>query len=449
MIIKLPSYVEAVFDRLTANMFECYIVGGCVRDAILHKEPHDWDITTNAKPSEIRDIFSDYHILDIGEKHGTITVIIEGYPVEITTYRSDGVYVDARHPESVSYVSNLKEDLERRDFTINAMAYNDEDGIIDYFNGQDDLKNKILRTVGDPDIRFNEDGLRILRALRFASVLNFSIEEATATSILANKLLLEKLSAERIREEFNKIITGENEDYILRRYRDVFAVFIPEIEQMFDYDQMNRYHNQDLYEHTLTVVKNVRPDLELRLAAFFHDIGKVSTAVIIDGEKCFYGHPIASREITESILQRMKYDKTTVNDVCILVERHLICGEFTNKSIKKLMNKTGEELFIKLLDLVEADKNSHASHNVFDKQGILDICAVIHKNKECFKLSDLKINGYDLIEMGFERDSTMKQVLTNILHLVMINELENDSEIIKKYVLEHREELKKKHTKEV
>ena len=232
--ISIPENVNSLISKLNNSGFEAYVVGGCVRDSLLGIEPNDWDITTSAKPDEIKSLFSDYQLIEVGEKHGTITVVIDYTPYEITTYRLDGAYSDNRRPDSVSFTSSLEEDLSRRDFTVNAMAYNDDNGLVDPFNGEIDLQYKALRCVGDPDKRFNEDALRILRALRFASTYNLSIEGTTSNSIVRNRLLLNNISAERIQNEFSKMLCGDNINLILRRYKDVISVFISKIVSTFE-----------------------------------------------------------------------------------------------------------------------------------------------------------------------------------------------------------------------
>lgn len=272
--ILAPEQVKAALHRLHENGFAAYAVGGCVRDSLLGKTPLDWDITTDACPEETERVFADCRLIETGLQHGTVTVLSDGMPLEITTFRVDGDYLDARHPESVSFTRNLKADLLRRDFTINTLCWNEQDGVVDLCGGLADLQNGILRAVGDPDCRFSEDALRILRGIRFASVLGFTIEAETAESILRNRQLLSKVAAERIRVEFSKLLCGKNAAAVLDRYREVIAVFIPEVRALFDCPQNTVYHCFDVYRHTLAALENTEPTEKMRLCMFFHDFGK-------------------------------------------------------------------------------------------------------------------------------------------------------------------------------
>ena len=274
MRLVLPYNARFIIDRLQQSGYSCYAVGGCVRDSILGREPSDWDFTTSALPEEIEAVFSDCRTLNFGKQFGTIGVILDNEQYEITTYRLDGEYSDARHPDAVSFSSSLRDDLSRRDFTVHAMAYNDTDGLIDFFNGQRDLEYGVIRCVGIATNRFAEDALRILRALRFAATLGFSIEPSTSDAIISGKKMLSAIANERIRDELLKLLCGEKVDFVLRRYRSVFAVFIPELVGTFDFEQNNKHHNRDVYRHTVASVKNIEPDPLLRTTMLFHDIGK-------------------------------------------------------------------------------------------------------------------------------------------------------------------------------
>jgi tRNA nucleotidyltransferase (CCA-adding enzyme) len=280
--INLPKEVEFIIDCLYKNGYEAYVVGGCVRDSILKLNPQDWDICTQAKPHEIIECFKEHKIIETGIKHGTVSVFLNGESYEITTYRVDGRYSDARHPDDVIFVSSLKEDLKRRDFTINAMAYNNKDGLVDYFGGYKDLSDKIIKCVGNCSIRFNEDSLRILRALRFVAKFDFEIEKKTSKAICENKELLNYLSAERIREELNKLLLSEGAEKILLDYPLVLSVFIPNIEATVGYDQKNPYHPYDIWTHIVKSVVSIKPDLILRLTMLFHDLGNPLCENIIE-----------------------------------------------------------------------------------------------------------------------------------------------------------------------
>ena len=284
----LPSYVTKALDILNQHGYEAFIVGGAVRDMLLKKEAHDFDITTSALPYQTKDAFQNFKTIETGFEHGTVTVLIDGFPLEITTYRVDGSYTDARHPDSVHFTASLKEDAARRDFTVNAMSYHPTEGIKDFFGGENDLKQGLIRAVGDPYRRFSEDALRILRAMRFASVLDFKIEEKTAIAMQERKNGLLKISAERIREELIKLICGKAARRILTEHKDVLAVIIPEIEPLFGFDQKNPHHDFDLWEHSLRVLEKAPELPHLRLAAFLHDIGKPCVFSLDESRFCVY-----------------------------------------------------------------------------------------------------------------------------------------------------------------
>ena len=268
MELNIVPQANKALNMLHNNGYEAYLVGGCIRDLVMDIVPKDWDITTNALPDDIINSFIEYKVLPTGIKHGTVTVIINDLPIEITTYRTEGQYTDGRRPDNVKFVSDLKEDLSRRDFTINALAY-DGLNLIDFFNAREDINNKLIRSIGDPNKRFNEDALRILRALRFSSVLGFNIDQLTKKAIFHNKALLNRISSERISSEFNKILTGENASKILEEYKGIIAVFIPEIEQTFSFKQNSPYHDLDVWQHTLKAIKHSEADLIVRLTLFF------------------------------------------------------------------------------------------------------------------------------------------------------------------------------------
>lgn len=274
MTMDMPKNVDTAINLLQSAGFEAYAVGGCVRDSLLGKTPNDWDITTSAKPEDMKSVFADFHCIDTGIKHGTVTVVIDGEPLEITTFRLDGEYEDNRHPKSVTFTSDLGADLGRRDFTVNAMAYSKMTGTVDLFGGQNDLKNGIIRCVGDPDRRFNEDALRILRALRFASALDFEIEEKTAQSLLKNRALLGNISEERIAKELLKLVCGKGAKRILTDFAPVLFEILPELQPMYKNSHDNPHHCYDIYEHTLIAVESIDSEPTLRFAMLLHDCGK-------------------------------------------------------------------------------------------------------------------------------------------------------------------------------
>ena len=433
--INIPENVNKLIHRLQDNGYSAYIVGGCVRDSILGKTPHDWDICTSATPEAMLIIFKDFKVIETGIKHGTITVIIDKESYEITTYRIDGEYTDYRRPDSIIYTKNLIKDLLRRDFTINAIAYNDEDGLIDPFNGIKDIKQKIIRCVGNPIDRFKEDALRILRAIRFKSQLEFSIDADTLDAMNLMARNLTKLSKERITTEFCKIIKGKNMSvFITCSY--IFSQIIPEIKDMIDFNQNNPYHSYTVYAHTIKALKNCESeDLITKLAVFFHDIGKPHCYQDSDdGFRHFKGHGKVSAELTEQIMTNMKFDNDTKHKVTELVFYHDSTIEVKPKHIKRWLNKIGEEQFRRLLDIRRADIKGQKLH--YDKESINKVNLIenmlnhILKEKECFTLKDLAVNGKDLIDIGFSPSIKLGETLNTLLQKVINEELLNNKSIL-------------------
>ena len=314
---------ETAVKMLRNCGFEAFLIGGSVRDYIMNLPIGDIDITTSATPTEVKETFKDFRVIETGIKHGTVTVLIDNEPLEITTYRSEGTYSDNRHPDSVTFSKSLKDDVIRRDFTMNGIAFDFQDGFVDLVGGIDDIKSKTIRAIGDAETRFREDALRILRALRFSSVLGFSIEESTANAIHKCKDLLKNISAERIQVEFSKLICGKNAYSVLKEYADVICMFIPELEKCVDFQQVNRHHIYDVYTHTLKALEQSKNDLHIRLALFLHDIGKPYVAHFDEnGEQHYYSHPKKSAELAEKILTRLRFDNETKNAVVTLVKMH-------------------------------------------------------------------------------------------------------------------------------
>ncbi len=430
--IDMPVEVEAALNILKDNGYESYIVGGCVRDSILGVEPEDWDITTSALPSQIMECFKNYKMIENGLKHGTVAVIINAVLLEITTYRIDGKYTDNRRPDYVEFTNKIELDLERRDLTINAMAYNHAYGLIDYFGGINDIKLKEIKCVGNPDSRFNEDGLRILRALRFASVLGFEIEIETSKSIHINKELLKNISAERISAEFNKLITGVNFINIMTEYRDVISVFIPELNNMSTYE-----NGRDLYHHSLIAMANVQNDLMLRLVMLFHETAKLTDS---DKIKNGAGHSKTSLEIAADVLNRLKYDNSTIKAVKTLIMHHDEEIEANAVSIKRWLNKTGEASFRNLLEIKKADlKSSYYAHEdrlreIFNAELILND---IVKNNQCYSLKNLAVSGDDLIAAGIETGIKVGRILNELLEMVIDEKIENDKDKLLDYTVKN------------
>ncbi len=436
MQIQLPNNVSLILSKLNENGFEANIVGGCVRDILLGKEPHDWDICTDAMPEQIIECFNNYDIIDNGIKHGTVGVIIDKNVYEITTYRIDGEYNDCRHPNSVTFTNKLSYDLSRRDFTVNAMAFNLKDGLTDLFGGQADLKSGAIRCVGDPDKRFKEDALRIIRALRFASVYSFSIEIKTADAILRNAGLLKNISEERITSEFNRLLCGNTAPYILNRFRRVIAVFIPEIEVMFNFDQNNPHHNKTLWKHTTSAISHIDNDLILRLTMFFHDIGKPLAQKYDEVKKlCHYkGHNKFSAAITDNIMRRLKYPNDVIDKVKTLILFHDIRFSDNKRQIKHVMSAIGKENFQLLIKVQRADLLAQSMYKREEKLEKFNLACEtfsrVVEEEECFKLSDLAVNGHDLIRLGITNGKDIGNTLKLLLSLVIDEKLDNEKKVL-------------------
>ncbi|MGB5823998.1 MAG: CCA tRNA nucleotidyltransferase [Proteocatella sp.] len=435
--MRIHQNAEYIIDTLINSGYEAYIVGGCVRDFLMKVCPYDWDVTTNAKPEEIKAVFADYKTIDTGIKHGTVTVRFEGQNYEITTYRTDGKYISNRKPESVIFIDNLKEDLKRRDFTINAMAYNKYEGLIDFFGGQKDIEDHLIRCVGNPDSRLSEDALRIMRALRFASEKGFEIEPKTYRAMCRHKNLLTNISSERIASELNKILLGDYVFKTLKNYAQPLFQVIPELELAVGFKQNNPHHSLDVYDHILSSVSNAPKDLELRLTMLFHDIGKPFCYTQIDGTGHFYGHSKISAEIAGKTLKKLKYDSNTIEHVTKLVLHHGLELIPSPKIVRRNLSRYGQYLFEKLLEAKQADIK--AANPDFALERLEHIKEVKHvlkevlKSGQCFSMKDLSINGSDIMELGIAEGKEIGIILKTILDMVIDGELENDRDaIIKK-----------------
>lgn len=427
--ILAPEQVKTTLRRLHENGFAAYAVGGCVRDSLLGKTPLDWDITTAARPEETERVFSDCRLIETGVQHGTVTVLLDGLSLEITTFRVDGDYLDARHPASVAFTSRLKEDLLRRDFTVNTLCWNEQDGVVDLCGGLADLQNGILRAVGAPDRRFSEDALRILRGVRFASVLGFTIEPNTAESILRNRQLLTKVAAERIREEFSKLLCGKNVAAVLDRYREVIAVFIPEVRALFDCPQNTPYHCFDVYRHTLAALENTEPTEKLRLCMFFHDFGKpVCRKTDENGQDHFKGHQKVGAEIVKPILKRLHYDNSTVKTVTGWIAIHDLKSPKTKIEAKQLLSEIGVDNYRALIKIKRADNRGKAQPYAIDEKlrRMADFLAEILENHECYDLRGLAVNGDDLKAVGITDGKAIRDALNGLLGLVITEQCGNE-----------------------
>lgn len=436
-MIFLPDEVKTAIEKISKNGFEAYIVGGCVRDSLLGKTPKDYDITTSASPQEVEKIFSDCRVIETGIKHGTVTVLINSMPLEITTFRIDSEYVDNRHPESVTFTKSLREDTARRDFTMNAIAYNNFTGICDFYGGETDIKNKIVRCVGNPDLRFNEDALRIMRAIRFSSVLGFEIEENTRSSIFKNKELLKNISSERIAAELVKLLCGKNAKKVLCEYIDILGVVMPELLPMKDFDQRNAHHIYDIWTHTAVAVENIEPAPILRLTALFHDIGKPECFFMKNGQGHFYGHAAVSEKISDNILKRLKFDNTSRETITTLVKLHDIQIEETETAVKRFLRKHSPEIFFLLIQVKRADTLAQ-SPECFSRleylENIKKIAEDILSKDACFSLKTLQISGNDLISLGFSQGKQIGIILNKLLDEVIKGKLPNHKEQLIEYV---------------
>ncbi len=435
-MIQIPPYVLHVTERLEACGFEAYVVGGCVRDCLMGHRPADWDVCTAATPEEVLRVFKRFHVIKTGLKHGTLTVRSHHQNVEVTTFRLDGGYSDNRHPDAVTFVSRVEEDLARRDFTINAMAYSPIRGLVDAFGGQQDLKAGLIRCVGEPDARFHEDGLRILRALRFAARFGFALERETAYSIRRNRHLLGNISAERLYKELKGILCGAGVRDILLAFPEVFTEFMPQLAPMVGCEQHNPYHLYDVWTHTAHAVAAIQPDEQLRLTMLLHDAGKPAT--FTRGEDSvghFYGHPAVSEQLAREVLHALKSDNATLEEVTTLIRYHDADLPTTRPGMRRLVGKLGEERLPRLVEVKAADMAGQSDLNRPARLAALraarelfeDVCAEQH----AFTVKDLALNGRDLMQMGMQPGPAIRQVLETLLAEVQDERLENTSEALR------------------
>ncbi len=441
MHINLPEGAASLISKLEKSGFQAYVVGGCVRDSLLDIAPRDWDICTDAKPDEVIKCLEGYAIIPTGLKHGTLTVRTADGDYEVTTFRRDGEYSDGRRPDSVSFDADLRSDLERRDFTVNALAYNPRRGVIDFHNGINDLKNKIITCVGDPDRRFGEDALRIMRALRLVSVYGFNISKNIGDSILKNARLLSRVSGERKNAELCDFLTGQGCGLLLAEFAPAVAAVtavIPEFQAAVGFDQHNRYHCYDVWEHTAHVIDNSPRRIIRRLAALFHDIAK-PRCFTMDGRGVghFYGHPEIGAEMTETIMKRLRFDVRTIETVRVLVKYHDMRISNDAVSVKKALGKTGVNNFYMLLDLKKADiqsQNPKYISRLSDIEKISRTAERIIAEKQCFRLSDLAVNGVTLISMGFAEGEQIGVILNDCLENVLNGSIDNTESSLIGYI---------------
>ena len=437
----LPETVASLIRELSDAGYPAYAVGGCVRDALLGIRPHDWDLCTSALPEEMLRVFAGDRVIETGLKHGTVTVLRDHVPYEITTFRTDGVYSDHRHPDSVSFVPELSGDLSRRDFTVNAMAYSPASGLVDLFGGREDLRRGVIRCVGDPARRFEEDALRVLRALRFASVCDFTIDGETARAVHRHAADLTRVAGERIREELLKLLCGPGAGRILREYPDVLAVIVPEIAPMVGYDQANHHHVYDLWEHTVLGVENIPPDPLMRLVMLLHDTGKPACRTTDEnGEGHYRGHPKRSAEIAFRTAEALRMDHESRDRLCLLVLNHdtplrTQTGEVdTSRSfLLRRLNRYGAENLRALFLIHRADRiaTGYSSPEREDARLRLrmDALDALLREQACFSLKDLAVNGRDLTALGL-RGPEVGAALQSLLEAVMDGQVPNEKEAL-------------------
>ena len=441
-MINVPDKVNYLLKLLRENGHEAYVVGGCVRDSLLGVEPKDWDICSSAFPEQTKEILHDHGIrtIDTGIKHGTITAYLDdANKYEITTFRVEGKYSDYRHPDQITYVKDVRGDLARRDFTINAMAY-DGENLIDEFGGWQDLKNGVISCVGNADERFSEDGLRILRALRFSSSLGFRIEENTSKAIHSNKYILSSISAERIRSELIKILRGKAAEIVLLEYSDVTAQVIPEIKPCIGFNQNNAYHYLTVYDHMVKALSNYQgEDDSIRVALFLHDVGKPYCYSEDDKGGHFYRHSFIGKDIAEKILTRLRFDNHTKNEVLDLILYHDYSFEPNQKVVRRWLYKIGEKRLFQLIEVKSADIRSHSidvrTNQIEKLNEFSDLARYVIKCGDCFTIKDLKISGHDVMNLGLPQGPEVGMALNVALRGVIAGDIDNDKEEAINYIL--------------
>ena len=434
--INVPPAAAKILRELEKHGYEAYVVGGCVRDSLLGREPHDWDITTSALPQEVKAIFP--RTIDTGLKHGTVTIMINREGYEVTTYRVDGEYLDGRHPSEVTFTASLKEDLQRRDFTINAMAYSEKDGLRDFFDGLSDLRNGRIRAVGDPEKRFGEDALRIMRAVRFAAQLGYDVEDNTVRAMKKLAPTLSRISAERIAAELDKMLLSPHPEKLRMAYEcGITAVILPEFDRCMETGQNNPHHIYNVGEHTIVSIMHARPDRVLRLAMLLHDFGKPACKSTDEaGIDHFYGHPDISAEMAEEILRRLKSDNATRISVVALVRSHDRAIRRTETGVRKAVRDIGEDLFPLLLEVKEADAYAQSEYMRREKLEYLEEIRCLYNSimerKDCLTLRDLAVKGNDLIAAGMEPGRQIGKVLGEMLEDVIRDPEHN----VKEYLMD-------------
>ncbi len=430
---QLPAGAAFVLERLHQRGYQAYVVGGCVRDTLLGLAPKDWDICTDALPEQMQQAFADCHVIETGLKHGTLTVMVEHVPYEVTTFRVDGEYTDHRHPDEVIFVQDVRDDLSRRDFTVNAMAWSPKTGLVDAFGGQEDLQRGVIRAVGDAHTRFMEDALRILRALRFASVYGFAIQSDTARAARELAPTLHNVAGERIRVELAKLLCGKGAVDILREYADVIFTLLPELKPMQGFDQRTPYHAYTVWEHVLRAIGNSPATEMFRLTMLLHDSGKPASFHLDEkGVGHMWGHEEISAHIAEQVLWKLRVDNATRDRVLLMIRSHSIDLDTDSRLLKRRLNQFGEEALRQLFLVRRADnlsKGTIADEAVHAKyrERVEALDALLAQNP-CFTLKDLAVNGSDLMAAGIPKGRTIGAVLTYLLEEVMAENLHNERE---------------------
>lgn len=436
MRIQLPDKVHKIINTLETAGYEAYAVGGCVRDSILGRKPDDWDITTSAKPEEIKSLFP--RTVDTGIQHGTVTVLLSGEGFEVTTYRIDGDYEDGRHPSEVTFTANLREDLRRRDFTINAMAYNEKSGLVDICGGISDIENQVVRCVGNAEERFGEDALRMLRAVRFSAQLGYQIEKTTGEAIKKLAPNLQKISAERIQAELVKLVTSSHPDYLRKAYEmGITAQILPEFDLCMETPQRHKHHCYDVGEHILHSMLLVEPDKVLRLGMLFHDIGKPQTLTIdADGTTHNKRHPYEGEKITRKVMRRLKFDNATTDKVTKLVLYHDYDIAPTEAGVRRAMNRMGEDIFAMIFSVRRADIGAQSDYMREEKLAkvayIEKLYQEVLSRRDAVTLKDLAISGSDLIAEGMPPGRQIGETLAALLDKVLEDPDLNRKEILLK-----------------
>ncbi len=431
----IPAGAQHILEALTGAGYEAYLVGGCVRDLLRGTEPHDWDICTSARPEETEACFAGRQIVETGLKHGTVTVLEEDGPYEVTTYRTEGPYSDSRRPDYVRFVSDLEADLARRDFTMNAIAMGLDGRLHDPFGGAEDIRSGLIRCVGQPVRRFQEDGLRIMRALRFGATLGYELEENTAQAVHDSRSMLGRVAAERINAELCQLLLGDQAGIILRRYPDVLCQFWPDLEPLVTLEQNTPWHCWGGWEHTVRAVEASPADLILRLTMLLHDIGKPSCKSTDEkGIDHFYGHPAAGAQLADQMLRALKFDNRTRERVVTLVEYHDVQIPCLERSVRRWLGRLGPEAFFQLLEVKRADGMGQAYEKVKGRLAELEKLRVMAEEVivqgQCFSLKDLNVNGRDVLAAGVPAGPQVGRVLNDLLERVLRGELPNERDIL-------------------